>query len=264
MASPEAPDFSNAGGVPALPTIALWGDSHAKMLRDPVRSLTENQGTVTTLHTLGGCPPIPGFDNTWRNLVGSGCARHNAQVFDTLMALPDATTIIVASRWANYLRAPSHYNHFGQAVSLASRSIFPARQTVWTSDVSEAAMLSLRETLAALANRGHRVIVMGSVPVQQYNAVNMAYLLRGDEARITARSLDTTDHARNNATAQKVLAGATRGLDGVVLRDVAEVMCGPEKCNVLEDGRIIYTDTNHVNGWGALRVIHHLFDGTPD
>lgn len=261
LANPET-SFTSEVTITAGPAIALWGDSHAKMLLGPIQNLTESGGTESKLYTLGGCPPIPGFDNEWRNLEGPGCASHNAKVFDLLLNLPEATTIVVAARWANYLRPPSHYDDFGKAVSLASRSIFPAHQSIWTDDVSESAASSLREAFTALASQGHNVIVMGSVPVQPYNAVSTAYLLQGEEERIREISLNLASFKRHNAVAQKVLTDATVDLVGVALREVSEVMCGPEKCSMLGDKKIIYTDNNHLNQWGAIPVLQYLFTGT--
>lgn len=258
MAQPSPASDAGEMTISAGPNIALVGDSHAKMLLDPIRRLTAGQGVETTLYTLGGCPPIPGFDNAWRNLEGPRCSVHNAQIQDKLLALPEETTVILAARWANYLRPPSHYNAFGQAVALASRSLFPSQQTGWTTDVREAATVSLRARIAQLAARGHRVVVMGSVPVQRYNAVNSAFLLNGDRVEIERRSLDKPTHDLNNASALKMLREATQDLDNVELHDVSAMMCNERTCSMLLDGKIAYTDDNHLNGWGADPVVRAL------
>lgn len=144
-------------------------------------------------------------------------------------------------------------------IALLICSIFPDDQSDWTEDATPAATVALRKAFTELAARGHRVIVLSSVPVQRHNAVNMAYLLNGDRDRVTDHALPLSIHQQNQTSAHQMLTAATQDLDGVILRDPASILCDRQVCDMVLNGAIAYTDNNHLNGWGAAPIVADLF-----
>jgi peptidoglycan/LPS O-acetylase OafA/YrhL len=80
----------------ALPTVVLWGDSHAAAEYRGLLSKSGNNFNLVQLN-VSGCPPVMNFHVTNRK----GCARLNSEILARLGKLkPD--TVILAAYWMLY------------------------------------------------------------------------------------------------------------------------------------------------------------------
>lgn len=261
-------ELTRPGAVPAADlltdgllegqAVILWGDSHAKMLFPAMKAWTQETGGSAELITNGGCPPIVGFDNDWRNMQGPKCSTFNRRTLDSLIARNGGATIVLAARWPNYLRAPKALDEFGHPWTLASRSIFPAGQRTWQKDSTQDASLSLAKTIALLQQSGHRVIVVGTVPAQRVHADDLGFMMRGDVSQIEAMGVDRTLHDNAAAQAEAMLGAAVSKTEAASIVDPADILCTAGKCSYLYRGRMAYEDNNHLNDWGASPLAREI------
>ncbi|MCR2834404.1 acyltransferase family protein [Parerythrobacter lacustris] len=246
----------------------LWGDSHAEMLAPTLRRWADASGGTVDLFRNGGCPPIPGFDNDWRNLEGPRCSTFNAETLARIEAMPKGTVVVLAARWPNYLRAPLEVDEFGHPWTLASRSIFPSSASRWQGDPGALAAQSLAATFARLQAAGMKVVIVDTVPRQRDHADNLGFILRGDRDAIEAQSISREFHADASNAASEMLRKALRQQEGVTRIDPATTLCDEVRCGYLLDGRMAYRDDNHLNDWGAHAVSRAIVEaaiaGEPD
>ena len=245
-------------GIARRTHVVLWGDSHSEMLEPAARRIAEATGGRVTSYHNGGCPPIPGFDNDWRNAVGPRCSTFNAQTLERVLDQPAPAVIVLAARWPNYLRAPTDADEFGHPWTLASRSIFPSSQQRWTKDSSEEAGRSLGRVVGALEAAGHRVILVGPVPNQRVHADDLGFLLAGNRVAIDRASVPTHIHDGASATARRMLAQSLDSNSAHIV-DPADLFCDDVRCSYLVDGRMAYRDGNHLNGWGAMPLVSAIY-----
>ena len=232
----------------------LWGDSHSEMLEPTLRGWVEASGGEVELFRNGGCPPIPGFDNDWRNMQGPRCSVFNAETLATIEAMPRGTVVIMAARWPNYLRAPNELDEFGHPWTLASRSIFPNSQDGWQDYVVTEAGQSLAATIARLDSSGKSVVLVDTVPRHRDHADNLGFVLDGDVEAIEEQAITAEFHARASVQATQMLEIATAGNSRVSVINPADFLCAAGRCTFLRDGAMAYRDDNHLNDWGAYVV----------
>ena len=252
-------DFSPTGLKPGT-QIVLWGDSHAEMLEPTIRGWAESGGSQVILYHHGGCPPIPGFDNDWRNIEGPRCSQFNARALDKIAEMPRGTVVVLAARWPNYLRPPSEPDEFGHRWTLASRSIFPASSTRWEGNPTSLAAASLQATIARLQQAGLIPILVGTVPRQRDHADNLGFALHGDIPAIEARSISRKFHGMASATADTLLGAATSIGGTIAVVDPANSLCDQAHCGYLRDGAMAYRDDNHLNDWGAYLLTREIIE----
>jgi peptidoglycan/LPS O-acetylase OafA/YrhL len=254
-----APAFT-AATMGRVPEIVFWGDSHAEMIHTGMREVLQAGSDRVGLLNLGGCPPIPGFDNAWRNSSGERCSHFNARSLRTLSERP-ASVVILAARWPNYLRRPGAKDEFGHTSSLISRSIFPDTFEAWQPfDLQQMAASQLREALKTLTQSGHEVVVLRSVPTHPYDGESLAYRVGADPIKLDSYGVQSEVYASSNAIADRVIDDATAGLPRVRVVSPASSMCPGERCRYVIDGVTAYSDTNHTNSTGSQYLAGKILD----
>lgn len=247
-------DANSSTGTPPL---VFWGDSHAEMLERAARRLLPN-GQVT-LERLGGCPPIPGFDNDWRNSSGPRCSVHNAEALKQLKRLPAGTAIVLAARWSNYLAPPHEVDEFGRVSAQASRSIFPAAWDRWKPfAVDGLVTASLESTVEQLLQYGKRVIVVRPTPVQHQSGQDVVYQVGGSLDKLRQLSISADEYRAQGAEMNRIIDALAARHPGVAIVDPGLTLCTDGRCGLAQGPYLAYRDDNHLNGWGAAKVARQI------
>jgi peptidoglycan/LPS O-acetylase OafA/YrhL len=256
VASPRIAPLPAAPG----PAVVFWGDSHAQMYFWAAQRLLAGSPRAVTLQHLGGCPPIPGFDNDWRSRGKKRCSAHNAAVLARLERLPAGTVVLLAARWSNYLNSRPGMDENGEAQSLASRAIYPRRFAAWRRyDVEREVSAGLADAVARLARSGKRVVLIRPVPIQRYEGGKVAYRV-ADAAALDALGITAAQNRAAQALANRVI-DAARGAPGVRVAEPAARLCTGGRCRYVLGGHLLYIDNNHLTNWGAALVMRPLLEG---
>lgn len=104
----------------------------------------------------------------------------------------------------------------------------------------------LRSTLAALAESGAEVLVIGPAPVSRYDVARCVAV--GSPSQC---ALDRSTFRAQSAEAWEVLANASRGISRVHLIDPAGYFCGESTCEAVRDGKPMFWDDDHVSSSAA-------------
>ena len=202
------------GDPSAPPTIAVWGNSYARMWTPALDDGARRHGVSGIGMLLGKCPPILGVVVAER----PGCAAFDREALAYLKAHPSLRTVLLGADWFMYGTSLSH----------------------------------LADTLDALSGAGITVVVLLAPPQADYTVPRTLALaaLRGEPApppidRASARA------AQQDST--QIIARLQRRF-GFAVIDPATVLCDATKCPVERGGHPVFYDAGHVTASAALAV----------
>ena len=236
-------------GDPAQPPqIAVWGDSHVGAILDGLTQAASPQTPPRfSVFALGGCRPIAGVflaDDPTDN-----CKRHNDEVLAYLRGGPE-TKVILVSRWPISL--------FGD-VRAAGRGAGPgtiARAPGVSLPEAEGMALfaqALGRTIDALKATGKQVVLVETIVDLPVNAPHLTFKRLLREPGAGAMTWDVAPYQERFSATEALLADLqkTRDFQRIRLRDT---LCEGWRCAFYREGRLLYTDNNHLSHDGALAL----------
>jgi hypothetical protein len=234
------------------PMFMLWGDSHARVMVDPL-------GAVAARHLASGvvavrtrCPPLAGVRRIDRADADT-CASFNAAVVEYLSRSPGVTDVVLAARWGLAAEGLRYGDETGAPVLLADAE----SSATSPEENREVLARTLRASVATLRELGKRVWIVASVPEIGWNVPStLARALRFGHPPPPAPS--QLQFAARQAFVEATLAELD-ALPGVTVLRPAATLCSGERCEVLRDGRPLYFDTHHLSLTGAA-LLEPMFD----
>lgn len=202
------------------------GDSHATHFQPLLERYANNNNVSIRIASSSGCPPVldfqPNRGQEWEEKIS--CIKLNKRIFDEVKK-EKISSIILISRW----------NYYSNGVLLES----------------------LTKTVDAYKKIGVKVFIIEDNPLQK--------TAPGDALRFNARknlSLESLEGNINNfAVSQdehlelnKVYNDSFTSLadnQNVFFIKTNDIFCKSSICNLMENSKFIYTDTNHLSEYGA-------------
>lgn len=236
----------------AAATFLLWGDSHARVMVDPLAAVAVRRGASGLVAVRTRCPPLPGVRRIDRDDAGT-CKSFNAGVIRYLSRSPGVTDVVLAARWALAAEGLRYGDEPGATVLLAdagSSSASPAENR-------RVFARSLHESVATLRKLDKRVWIVASVPEVGWNVPSV--LARS--VRFGHQPPPAPSQARFEARQAFVEATLAEldALPGVTVLRPAAVLCPGDRCEVVRDGRPLYFDTHHLSLTGAA-LLEPMFE----
>nr|WP_111299606.1 SGNH hydrolase domain-containing protein [Paracoccus saliphilus] len=229
-------------GPPGQPRVLVWGDSHMRAFKEGLDRAAHEAGTPALLIWRAGCPPLFGIEkreSAATRAQDADCSRANRRIEAALRVDPFDRVLLVG-RWSYYAE--------GGGVGADARNRI---------DVTPAWPIAVEQTLDALHGMGSQVHVLRQVPeVPDYGALPVARALARGETVPEARMQVPLDRALNREARGLVpfVAAARKGR--VALIDPWPLTCDHGSCSVMQEGRTIYFDNNHITNEGAVRLRH--------
>jgi hypothetical protein len=204
-------------------TIALLGDSHAEHWLGALDRAARERGWRILPMVKGGCPvaDIPSAPRDRASRLYRECVRYREAMIRRIVATrPQA---VLLSSWEHYVA------HDG------ARSRWQVTQAEWNE--------GLRRTYRRLADAGLRVVVLRDVPRTWFDAP-ACLSRRAAHLPFTGDCTYERDASisRSGAAAQDE---AARGL-GIRVIDLNDRICATPRCAVVRNGRVVFTDDNHL------------------
>jgi peptidoglycan/LPS O-acetylase OafA/YrhL len=244
-------------------TIALWGDSHANMLYEPLDDQLKKQKLRGLVVKVKGCEVIPGVvENTsYGRKNNERCRTEQARLIEYLDRRVDA--LIVSLRWTyklfpirNEIDSLSFDNRRGGVEkNKYVEYCAPTGAGICSNEalVKQSAVLNF---LDALAQKHFKTIVPYPAPevgwhVAKYNWAR--YLSDGKPPEEIY-----TDHALYEKRHRFILSVfAQRGphTGNLSFFRTDQALCHDDKCYAQEKGVPLYFDDDHLNYEGASRVV---------
>jgi peptidoglycan/LPS O-acetylase OafA/YrhL len=223
--------------------IMLWGDSHANAIAPAARRLANDGHFHLWQASLSSCPPLLGVDvaHVPRN---HRCREFNAQVLDAIRRL-HVQRVILAAYWSNYVppladtAVARWFDLYSPPGSLGSGA---------DADNQRIFDAALNQTVRSLQALGVETWVVGQVPVQSEFVPELIArtALRGDNPSMVGIPL--TVHRERSA----FIEASVMRLGNLIHRiDPASTLCASGTCICYANGRILYSDSNHLSADGA-------------
>ncbi len=228
------------------PQIAIWGDSHVGAILSGLTEAAKPQASPRfSVFALGGCRPIAGVylsDDPTAN-----CKAHNDEVLAYLKAGPERKVILV-SRWPISL--------FGD-VRGEGRGAMPGTIAqapgVSLSQAQAMALFSeaLGRTIDALREAGKEVLLIDTIIDLPVNVPHLAFKRLLREPAANPMAWDATPYRERFTVMEDLLTDLqkTRAFQRIRPRDA---LCEQWRCAYYRDGRLLYTDNNHLSEAGAM------------
>jgi len=239
----------------AGPKLALLGDSHAAALGTAMRQLAIGHGYGFEELTKAACPPLPSAPFRWaqRPTFEATCSSFNRAVFQQVMTDRSITTIVLAGSWSSLCSDGNHKDCYLDNSQSGEKGLRPG------SDRNLYA--GLLDTISLLRTSGKHVFVVTDVPTFALDPVsivrNSAMRSRGELASLLSPqvfSFDAVDEASlvkpaDRITDSEVRQAASEG--GAQIIDLARNLCPESRCRFVDDGTLLYADSNHLTPAGA-------------
>lgn len=249
------------------PTIVLFGDSHAGMLRGSLAKLAQELD-LKVLFFASNCPPVM---DVYANLSVERCNEFNAKTFQWIKSHPEIKTVILASRWTLSVEKKRYINGLGGAesgVDFWLDLIDEHGQKVTHTSESKrqkAVLKQYQATIESLLKADKQVIVVKPIPEMGWNIPNLLIkkkLFNQQEAPEVYVPFSSYEQ-RN----QKVLnlfesmeMQAQQTDQKLKFVDPAQVLCNRsrQKCYGAKGTEIYYFDDDHLSQ-NASHKLNPLF-----
>ena len=245
-------------GPEGSPQVLIWGDSHARALKEGLEKAAFEMGAPGLLVWRGGCPPLIGLLKTERVSTPAEeaeCARWTKIVRSGIEHTPSIRTILLIGRWSYYAEGTGIGADSFNWITLRPD---PERES---SNSSQRLVLAdaFAHTLDALSPFVDRIFVLRQVPeIFNYSsrraAQAMAYGQMSEKdllERIGRTSREAIE--MRFAAADSILEKAADS-DKVEVIDLSGALCSGMVCSAVLDGLPVYFDNNHLTNTGAIKI----------
>jgi SGNH domain (fused to AT3 domains) len=228
------------------PIVILWGDSHAGHYYNLIEKVFGN----VLFYTHSDCLPIVGTYlvrkkiDEWSAVCFESKKTALAKILDRK---PDV--VILAGRWT-YVE-PFPYGHENRLTRYFIRAQDDPLKLNYSRDVFAA---ELKNTVSMLTHRGIKVIIMGQVPELQFQGIRcfVRAMYFGREKSLC--SISRQEVEQRQAYVNKIIHSIQIENPSVAVFWPIPHMCDEKKCYSVQDGKLLYTDSNHLAPEGALML----------
>ncbi len=226
---------------PELPTVVLWGDSHAWMMIPAIEAAARKRDVNLVAFVMGACPPFVPPDG-----IKIGCARNNrlAQRFvesHTGKKKPPIRVVLSAS-WPTY-RAEAETETLVEGAVNQDNDAYIARISEFFTDGTP-------QLFSELGELDIPVDIVGPTPFIPRNAPLCEARVRPYSCDVD-RSLAIAGEAENVAWLKSRMEAFP---DSSRYIDVTEALCDQDTCYAESDGVVNYFDDNHLSAKLSRRL----------
>ena len=204
-------------GAEAVPSFAVWGDSHAGALGEAFDLIGRKQGRAGLVYPFGGCPGLVDPSTEKVLTIDAGlCRERSRHVIETLLADPSIGDVILVDYWQSYDADPAALHR------------------------------SLDRTLARLRRAGKAVTIVAGVPAPGYDQPWALAMANHLGVAVPEAAADYRPSAALRETARR---------HGATLVDLSPSLCRGEPCALTIGDRPLFSDSNHLSREAVLTLV---------
>lgn len=222
----------------------LAGDSHAYSALPAFRDFAGRRGMKGIAATDSGCPPLLGIEPLRGDQGETNCKALNDRIYNFAKE-NGVKTIVLSARW--------DYYHTGSQLIKDSAAVKTPRASEDRLALME---MALRRTIDSYRAIGTRVILVGQVPTQSYEAGEIykhLYLFSSDRPEdIKRHSIVRGIHDASTRPVRNLFE-RLRAPDVTVI-DPAAIYCDEKACPVGTADMSFYYDDDHLSVAGTRKL----------
>lgn len=222
------------GDKKSIPTIVVWGDSHANSWAPALDQLFyENKISAVLLFT-GSCPPLfkAYFD------FDANCMNANLEAAKFIRESRNIKFVVMGSKWS-YHSTGSDYMH-ARTVDFSGKYVFFENE--------------IKDTIDWLKSNDKKLWLIGPLPyVPETMIPDYANALVNDETyevddSIFAQAINRSSDVRKFLNIEKI----------DTFSDPVKWVCPDKSCRLFLDGVPMYRDGHHLSRGGAMALLPYL------
>ena len=255
MSLSEACEF----GEDTAPSVAVWGDSHAASISQPLGEALGDLGLSLKQFTLSSCQPIPNLLNFGQSRADQ-CAKFNSRVFSLLLGSSEIQTIVMFATWDSYFLNSGTPNMLGVS-EVDDFYSYPISQSPHLPDHTRTGIISneLQKVIINLTAVGKRIILVASLPRPDVSIPNYFARQVWNGAPLPADvGYPVEIFELQSKSGRKILKEALSVSEVgnlVKMIDPADIFCDSSECALIKDGKLLYIDGNHLSSYGSSLLI---------
>jgi peptidoglycan/LPS O-acetylase OafA/YrhL len=253
--------YCRIGAADARDQFLVWGDSHARAIRDGADQVAKEHDLSGLLVFAGGC--IPAFDirkqeSATGPVSDNACTAQNIAVKALLTRRNTIKKVLLVGRWAYYTE--------GQGIGIDRQNLIRISRSTDSVDTApasadQAAVVAkaLIDTVHWLRERGYEVYLLEDTPeIPDYSSRRLFQAVRGGHSSVQTAiaqfgTVTRIEVERRQARANDVLRAAAAH-EGATILPTHQLFCGSEFCSAWTDAGPAYFDNNHVTGSTSRRI----------
>ena len=220
--------------LPGRKLLVVWGDSHANNWIGTLEEAASAGGFALLPRWMGGCPPLLGIVPITGSTPRHGCKSFNNAVsaeIEELQQEERLVGVVLSARW--------------QAHQGDKAERLPDEEAPLTAD--------LRSTLEFLAAREIKVLIIASIPEQDFRPPEC---LAMHSLEFCSISRDLAE-SRRHLSLRAIHKAVALTKDALVW-DPLPALCDDRACLAEREGILIYRDTHHLTYSGSRRLAPYL------
>jgi hypothetical protein len=230
-------------------------------LASGVNRAAAEMATAGRLAIRTACQPLLGVERPGRR----SCAAFNQAVMRWLEQHPEVNTVVIAARWALLTEGSRYKEETGDTVLLeASAGDLASDMAIGIERNRVLMSAGLARSIKAVRALGREAVLVAQVPEigRDVTVANHIGRLTGKDASLIVAPT-RAEFEQRTAAARAILADIAAGHHVVVL-DAGDILCGGERCRVLEAGVPLYRDDNHLSTLGSVLIAPIFLDSVSD
>ncbi len=238
-------------GAKVVPTFAVVGDSHADTLTASLSKVLAQHGLAAFVYTNPGCPFIA-------SVIEVIDLYHCGELMNQVLAalkLHDIKNLIVSDRSTAYIAGTRFDNGEGGVEPGAPFPVAPVGFSGADQERQEATLAAMRSTLIELLDTGINIYHVIPIPEVGWHVPQTL-------AKLAARRAPpiTTSVHRYLDRHAPVLKLAAELSTNARYHPVYphRVLCDHVRCRTVLDGKVLYTDTDHLSSEGAALIVPEI------
>lgn len=256
-------DACTHGAQDVPPTIAIWGDSHAASIAQPLGLALAPAGLALREYTLGGCPPIPNVLNVLQLTNAAvrkseSCSGYTDRVLTHLATDPELRIVVLYAYWTNYTEQRDFDAGNGRVKPDKLYSV-PAQGPLVMLTADRLAFLQqqLADAVAILTNAGKEALVIYPLPEAPFEVPQTyAWALWKNRVTEADTAIPTAAFLDYSASAKTMLDALPQN-PHLHRMDVSDRLCEPDGlCRLVDEaGVVLYRDANHLSLPGVALIV---------
>ncbi|RJG42709.1 acyltransferase family protein [Motilimonas pumila] len=249
-------------------SFTIIGDSHARVFSFSDLYIGSKE---KILHWYPGCAPL--FDvykiyNVKANIGAvktEKCIAKKAAWKDELDKAQTSEISLIASRWDFYLGERSDDAPFFRRDILKSMDwvgmtvVEQPWRKGWKDENMKLLTTGLYNLLSSM--KSEKIVLVGQVPLQFKKSVKCAKKMLEDTKSIninkSCNAISRETFNNSNVTISALLKKVAGSYENVILVEPGDIFCDSDICPIVKNGKLIYSDNNHLSQYGVNVVLEH-------
>ncbi|MFN7225135.1 MAG: acyltransferase family protein [Paracoccaceae bacterium] len=256
-------------GAEARPaTVAIWGDSHAASIAQPLGEALVRHGLAIHEYTLGGCPPISGVISIYQltntaDRNDKKCAEYVANLLDFMRADRDIRVVVLYAYWNNYTERRDFDAGNGR-IKTDNLYALPVGASIGMTEQDRLAALAegLETVIQTLLEAGKVVLIIDPLPEPAFD-VPQTYAWALWKGQVSEADVSVPRAAFDNySILMRRILDNLPAHPALFRQNLSESFCDAAgRCElVAENGDVLFRDLNHLSLAGSARVVDKIAD----